>query len=48
LLPDTKDEAIAAITSMLDDAQFGHAGASIVIEERITGIEASLFRHVRW
>ena len=43
VVADTKDEAIAAITSMLDDAQFGHAGASIVIEERITGIEASLF-----
>jgi phosphoribosylamine--glycine ligase len=43
VVADTKDEAIAAITSMLDDAQFGHAGASIVIEERITGKEASLF-----
>ncbi|MGB2097120.1 MAG: phosphoribosylamine--glycine ligase [Candidatus Puniceispirillales bacterium] len=43
VVADTKDEAIAAITSMLDDQQFGHASASIVIEERITGVEASLF-----
>ncbi|MGB1036367.1 MAG: phosphoribosylamine--glycine ligase, partial [Candidatus Puniceispirillales bacterium] len=43
VVANTKDEAIAAITSMLDDQQFGHASASIVIEERITGVEASLF-----
>lgn len=43
VVADTKDEAIAAITSMLDDQQFGNASTSILIEERITGIEASLF-----
>lgn len=43
VVADTKDEAIAAITSMLDDQQFGHASTSILIEERITGVEASLF-----
>jgi phosphoribosylamine--glycine ligase len=43
VVADTKAQAIAAITNMLDDQQFGDAGASILIEERITGVEASLF-----
>lgn len=43
VVADTKAEAIAAITTMLDDQKFGDAGASILIEERITGVEASLF-----
>jgi len=43
VVADTKAEAITAITNMLDDQQFGEAGASILIEERISGVEASLF-----
>jgi phosphoribosylamine--glycine ligase len=43
VVADTKPEAIAAITNILDDQQFGDAGASLLIEERITGVEASLF-----
>ena len=40
---DTVNEAIEASTQMLDGNKFGDAGKSILIEERITGIEASVF-----
>ena len=40
---DTIEEAIDASTQMLQKNKFGDAGKSIVIEERITGIEASVF-----
>ncbi len=40
---DTVNEAIEASTQMLEDHKFGDAGKSILIEERITGIEASVF-----
>ncbi len=40
---DTVNEAIEASTQMLEDNKFGDAGKSILIEERITGIEASVF-----
>ena len=40
---DTVNEAIEASTQMLKDNKFGDAGKSILIEERITGIEASVF-----
>ena len=40
---DTVSEAIKASTQMLEDNKFGDAGKSILIEERITGIEASVF-----
>ncbi len=40
---DTVHEAIEASTQMLEDNKFGDAGKSILIEERITGIEASVF-----
>ena len=40
---DTIEEAITASTQMLEDYKFGDAGKSILIEERITGIEASVF-----
>ncbi len=39
----TVDEAIEASTQMLEENKFGDAGRSILIEERITGIEASVF-----
>ena len=38
----SKDEAKAAITSMLDDKKFGEAGATVVIEETLVGEEASI------
>ena len=40
---DTVNEAIEASNQMLKYNKFGDAGKSILIEERITGIEASVF-----
>ena len=40
---DEIDEAIQASKEMLEDNKFGEAGKSILIEERITGVEASVF-----
>ena len=40
---DTVGQAIAASTEMLEKNKFGNAGKSILIEERINGIEASVF-----
>ncbi|MEJ0016380.1 MAG: phosphoribosylamine--glycine ligase [Acetobacteraceae bacterium] len=39
----TDDEALAAIDAMMQDRAFGEAGASVVIEECLTGEEVSLF-----
>jgi phosphoribosylamine--glycine ligase len=39
----TEDEALTAIDSMMDRRAFGEAGASVVIEECLTGEEVSLF-----
>ena len=39
----TEAEALAAIDSMMDARAFGDAGASVVIEECLTGEEISLF-----
>ena len=46
VVADTPDDAIKAVTMILDDGAFGSAGASVVIEDRITGTEASLFAMV--
>ncbi len=43
VVAETQDEAIAAVTAMMDHAAFGEAGRSIVIEECLTGPEVSLF-----
>ncbi len=40
---DTMDQAIIAATEILEQNKFGDAGKSILIEERINGIEASVF-----
>ena len=40
---DTVNQAIAAAKEMLEENKFGDAGKVILIEERITGIEASVF-----
>ena len=39
----TEDEAEAAIRAMMQDSRFGPSGATIVIEECMTGPECSLF-----
>ncbi len=39
----TEDEAIAAVTAMMDDQALGEAGSAVVIEECLTGPEVSLF-----
>ena len=41
IVAQTEDEAIAAVNSMLADNKFGNAGARVVIEEFLTGEEAS-------
>jgi phosphoribosylamine--glycine ligase len=41
IIATTREQAEAAIRDMLDDASFGTAGAEIVIEEFLTGEEAS-------
>ena len=40
---ETIDQSIIAATEMLEKNKFGDAGKSILIEERINGIEASVF-----
>ncbi|MBI2286812.1 MAG: phosphoribosylamine--glycine ligase [Nitrosomonadales bacterium] len=42
----TKDEAFAAIDMMLSENQFGDAGARVVVEEFLTGEEASFIAMV--
>ena len=45
-VPDTQAEAVTAITDALDRRAFGDAGSTIVIEERLTGPELSVFAFV--
>jgi phosphoribosylamine--glycine ligase len=47
LLPDTHQEATNAIVSMLDGNAFGQAGKSLLIEQRISGPEVSVFAFVQ-
>lgn len=47
LLPDTHQEAISAIVSMLDRAAFGEAGNILLIEDRMSGPEVSVFAFVQ-
>lgn len=42
ILPDTKDEAVAAAREMLEGGVFGDSGKEIVVEERMEGEEASI------
>ena len=46
IVADTESDAINAVNTMLCENAFGGAGSSIVIEDRIHGIEASLFAMV--
>lgn len=43
IIPATHDEAIREALSVLRDGRFGKAGASLVVEERMEGPEASIF-----
>jgi len=42
ILPDTKEEAVATLHSIMADRQFGDAGDSVLIEERMSGPEVSV------
>ncbi|MEI7899849.1 MAG: phosphoribosylamine--glycine ligase [bacterium] len=42
IIAQTRDEAVAAIRSMLVDALFGQAGSNVLIEEFLDGEEASI------
>jgi len=42
LICETREDAVAGVKSMLDDAVFGQAGAEVVIEEFLDGEEASI------
>ena len=42
ILPETRQEAKAALEAMLTGAAFGEAGSEVVIEERLTGQEVTL------
>ncbi len=43
ILPESEEEAVNAITDIMDNDRFGGAGKRIVIEERMTGEELSVF-----
>ncbi len=42
VIAETKEEAVKAIEEMMEDKIFGSAGDKIVVEEYLTGIEASM------
>ena len=42
ILPNTREQTIAALRSMMVEQEFGAAGTEVVIEERMTGPEVSL------
>ena len=42
IIAQTKDEAVKAVRSMMEDMIFGNSGARIVIEEFLTGPEVSV------
>lgn len=43
ILPDTLDEAIEALAQIMKQRVFGSAGETVVIEERLSGPEVSIF-----
>ncbi len=43
IIPESRDETVAAITAMIDGGALGAAGSTVVLEERMTGEELSLF-----
>jgi phosphoribosylamine--glycine ligase len=42
VVPDTPEQAISAVRMMMDEGAFGGAGARVVLEEKLTGEEATL------
>jgi phosphoribosylamine--glycine ligase len=46
IIPETQEDAISAISAALDQRAFGDAGETIVIQERLTGPELSVFAFV--
>lgn len=46
LIPSSKEEARAALKSVMVDGEFGSAGSEVVIEERMEGPEASIIAFV--
>lgn len=42
IIPETEEDAIKGIRSMMEDGQFGDSGRRVVIEEFLTGIELSV------
>jgi len=46
IIPDTYDELDSAITGMIDHGAFGESSSSILLAERMTGPEASVFAFV--
>lgn len=42
IVPETMEQAEAAIRSILDDKAFGDAGSEILLEERLRGVEVSV------
>ena len=42
IIAQTRDEAIAAVKSMMEDKRFGESGSRVVIEEFLTGPEVSV------
>ena len=43
VVADSTEEALAAVDAMMVDRAFGEAGSRVVIEERLPGVEASVF-----
>jgi phosphoribosylamine--glycine ligase len=43
IIPESRDQTVQAITSMIDGGVLGESGSTIVLEERMTGEELSLF-----
>ena len=43
IIPDGREETVAAIEALLDERVLGESGATVVLEERMTGEELSLF-----
>lgn len=43
VIAQSHEEAVAAFTTMIKEAQFGDAGKKVVIEEFLTGVELSVF-----
>jgi len=43
IIPESRQETVDAIVSMIDGGAFGAASATVVLEERMTGEELSLF-----